>query len=169
MHPPENPLTGPIDPDIDRHYAAQRTELAAHPGLLPAIAAGGAIGSVARYGVGLWLPHDPMRGMPWSTVGVNTLGCLLIGVLMALLTDVFGDRPLARPFLGVGVLGGFTTFSTYAVDAYTLLGRGAIALGVGYLALTLVAALAAVTLGHLVTRRATERTSGRRDRDESTP
>jgi CrcB protein len=169
VRPPDDPITDPIDPDIDRHFAAQRTELTAHPALLATIAAGGAIGSAARYGVGLLLPHDPSQGLPWSTFTVNAVGCLLIGVLMALLTDVFPAHPLARPFLGVGVLGGFTTFSTYAVDARTLLGRGAIALGLGYLVLTLITALAAVTLGSTATRSAIRRVTGRREREGSAP
>ena len=82
--------------------------------MLAAVAVGGSAGSAARYEVALLLPHDAGTGVPWATLAVNAVGCLLIGVLIVL---VEGRHPLLRPLLGVGVLGGFTTFSTYAVDA----------------------------------------------------
>jgi protein CrcB len=69
----------------------------------------------ARYSLAQPLPTRPGQ-FPWTTFAANLLGCLLIGVLTVLITEVFSARRLVRPFLGVGVLGGFTTFSTYAVD-----------------------------------------------------
>ncbi|MEV4512849.1 CrcB family protein [Dactylosporangium sp. NPDC049525] len=121
------------------------------PGVvLAAVAVGGSAGSAARYGVALLLPHDAGAGVPWATLAVNALGCLLIGVLVVL---VEGRHPLLRPLLGVGVLGGFTTFSTYAVDAVVLADRGAAWTAAAYVAGTLVAALAAVSLGVFGTRR----------------
>lgn len=121
------------------------------------IAAGGALGALARYGLSVALPHGPGT-FPWSTFLVNVLGCLLIGVLMIVLTEVAG-RPhrLARPFIGVGILGGFTTFSTYAVDIQQLVAAGAPATALAYLAGTLVAALLAVEVGMLATRLVTRR------------
>lgn len=105
-----------VDPDVDLRIPADRAELTAHPAaVLGAIAAGGVLGGLARAGVQAAFPYAP-TGFPWATFGINLTGCLLIGVLMA----VIGARPvhpLVRPFLGVGVLGGFTTFSAYAVDA----------------------------------------------------
>jgi CrcB protein len=139
-----------VDPDVDLHVPAHRREL--HPWTLVVIALGGAVGALARYGVGLVLPTVPGR-FPWGTFAINVVGCLLIGVLMVLVTDVFTGRPLLRPFLGVGVLGGFTTFSTYANEARGLLRPGSVPVAFGYLAGTLVSALLAVLVGMVVARR----------------
>lgn len=118
--------------------------------MLAAVALGGAAGSAARYGVALLLPHDAGTGVPWATLAVNGAGCLLIGVLVVLAE---GRHPLLRPLLGAGVLGGFTTFSTFAVDAVVLAERGAVWVAAAYVAGTLVTALAAVSLGVFATRR----------------
>ncbi|WP_327004047.1 CrcB family protein [Dactylosporangium sp. NBC_01737] len=118
--------------------------------VLAVVAVGGSAGSAARYGVALLLPHDAGTGVPWATLAVNSLGCLLIGVLVVV---VEGRHPLLRPMLGIGVLGGFTTFSTFAVDAVVLADRGAVWTAAAYVAGTLVTALAAVSLGVFGTRR----------------
>jgi CrcB protein len=117
-----------------------------------AIAAGGALGALGRYGLSEKLPHPP-DGFPSSTFVVNVSGCFLIGVLMVVLTEGAG-RPhrLFRPFLGVGVLGGFTTFSTYTVETQQLVTAGAPRLAFGYLLGTLAAALVAAQIGIMVTR-----------------
>jgi CrcB protein len=119
--------------------------------VLAVIAVGGVLGAEARYGVGLLLAHPP-DAFPWSTLLVNALGCLLIGVLMVVLTETTAPHRLARPFLGVGVLGGFTTFSTYAVDVQRLLLAHRAGPALAYLAGTLAAALVAVWLGATTTR-----------------
>lgn len=117
-----------------------------------AIAAGGAVGAVARYGLSIALP-TPVEGFPWATFATNVSGCLLIGVLMVILIDVlWHPHRLARPFLGVGVLGGFTTFSTYTVETQQLIVGGAPGLGFAYLFGTLAAALAAVQVAMMITR-----------------
>ncbi|WP_225877996.1 FluC/FEX family fluoride channel [Spongiactinospora rosea] len=118
---------------------------------LGAVAAGGAAGAVARYALTAAFPHPPGT-FAWATFGINVAGCLLIGVLMVLITEVRRAHPLVRPFLGVGVLGGFTTFSTYVADVREALAAGAPLTAAAYLAGTLVAALAAVTAGVLLTR-----------------
>jgi CrcB protein len=142
-----------VDPDVDLHVPAHRRELVGrHARVLGVIAVGGALGALARYGVGTLLPTSPGR-FPWGTFTVNVVGCLLIGVLMVLVTDVFAGRPLLRPFVGVGVLGGFTTFSTYANEIRGLLRPGSVPLAFGYLAGTLVCALLAVLLGMAMTHR----------------
>jgi CrcB protein len=141
-----------VDPDVDLRVPADRGELTAHPATtLGVIAAGGVLGALARAGVQAAVPHPP-TGFPWATFGVNVTGCLLIGVLMAVLT-ARPAGPLARPFLGVGVLGGFTTFSAYAVDAQRLVTAGAAGTALAYLALTVLGALVAVTIGDAVTAR----------------
>src|SRR4051794_22770193 len=102
-----------VDPDVDLHVPAQRAELRPSPWpVLGAISAGGACGALARYAVAEAWPHAA-GGFPVSTLLVNVSGCLLIGVLMVVVTEVAPERRLLRPFAGVGVLGGYTTFSTY--------------------------------------------------------
>ena len=141
-----------VDPDVDLRVPAHRGELVGRQvRVLGVIAVGGALGALARYGVGILLPTEPGR-FPWGTFAINVSGCLLIGVLMVLVTDVFTARPLLRPFIGVGVLGGFTTFSTYANEIRGLLRPGSVPLAFAYLAVTLVCALLAVLLGMIVTR-----------------
>jgi fluoride exporter len=119
--------------------------------VLAVIAVGGVVGAEARYGLGVAIPHDPGR-WPWATLLINVSGCLLIGVLMVVLLELTRPHPLARPLLGVGVLGGYTTFSTYATDALTLLQDGHPAAAVGYFLLTPVLAVAAVAAGMGATR-----------------
>jgi fluoride exporter len=118
------------------------------------VALGGGLGAAARYGAGrLWpTPHE---GFPWTTLGVNAVGCLLIGVLMVLITDVWPAHRLVRPFLGTGVLGGFTTFSTYSQDVESLVDAGRARTALAYMTLTVAAALAAVWLAATATRAAT--------------
>ncbi len=115
------------------------------------MAVGGALGALARYGVGLALPR-PAGGFPLATFLVNTVGCLLIGVLIAVITEWTSSHPLLRPFLVTGVLGGFTTFSTYAVDAQQLLLDGHLATAGASLTGTLVAAVVATRLGMRLAR-----------------
>jgi CrcB protein len=112
------------------------------------IAVGGGIGAVARYGVSVAFPQPP-RDFPWPILLINTVGCALIGVLMVVITEVVTPHRYVRPFLGVGVLGGFTTFSTYAVDAVRLANAGRPAVALAYLVATPLAALAAVVVGVL--------------------
>ncbi|NRQ35288.1 CrcB family protein [Nonomuraea sp. NN258] len=144
----------PIDPDVDLHVPEQRAELRPESRwpVLAMIAAGGALGASARFWAQSAWPARP-AGFPWATFWVNVSGCLLIGVLMVLITEVGRAHRLVRPFLGVGVLGGFTTFSTYVVESRAVVAAGAPVTALAYLAATMAAALAAVTLGMLVTRR----------------
>ena len=89
--------------------------------LLLVVAAGGGIGAVARYGVEVALPYG-RSDLPVSTLLVNVVGCLLLGVLVA----GWSHATWMRPFLGTGVLGGFTTFSTFALETDRLLDRAPI-------------------------------------------
>ncbi|NDZ87269.1 CrcB family protein, partial [Streptomyces sp. SID10115] len=121
--------------------------------VLAAVAAGGGTGALTRYALSLWWPTPP-GGFPWTTLVVNAAGCAAIGVLMVLVTEVRRQtHPLVRPLLGTGFLGGFTTFSTYAVDIERLVRVGHARTGLAYLALTPVAALAAVWGAAWATRR----------------
>lgn len=116
------------------------------------VALGGGAGAVARYAASLWWP-TPAHGFPWTILWVNVVGCAVIGAFMVIITEVRTARPLLRPFFGTGVLGGFTTFSTYAVDVRDLLDGGKAGAGLVYLAVTPLAALAAVWTAASATRR----------------
>ncbi|WGL52154.1 CrcB family protein [Nocardioides sp. BP30] len=154
MTPPER-VEDPdrVDPAVDCDVElAERP--APHPGqllrehvpLLPAIAVGGAIGSLARYGVAEAVPHTA-REFAWATLATNLTGALLLGVLMALMLTVWSHTRYVRPFLGVGVLGGYTTFSTYELDTRGLLAAGHPAEALGYVGATVALGLVAVLAG----------------------
>ncbi|WP_432055674.1 fluoride efflux transporter CrcB [Streptomyces sp. bgisy022] len=120
---------------------------------VPAVVAlGGAAGAAARHAATPGRSVAP-DGFPWTTLAVNVLGCALIGVLMVAVTEAHAVHPLVRPFLGTGFLGGFTTFSTYAVDGVRLIDSGRAGLALVLLAGTPVAALAAVWTATAATRR----------------
>jgi CrcB protein len=118
---------------------------------LAAIGAGGVLGAEARYGVGQGLPHAA-DAVPWSTVLINGTGCLLIGALMVIVLELTDPHPLARPFLGVGVLGGYTTFSTFAVDTDRLLHLHCYGRAVAYVVATVAACLGGVYTGTVAAR-----------------
>ena len=144
----------PVDSDVDLHVPAQRSELRRAPwAVLAAVSAGGVLGALGRYAVAVAWPHRPGE-FPWATFAVNVSGCLLIGVLMVLVTEVWTAHRLVRPFLGTGVLGGYTTFSAYAVDVQQLVAAGSVGTALLYLAGTLAAALGAASAGLTLTRAA---------------
>ncbi|HLU59932.1 MAG TPA: CrcB family protein [Pseudonocardia sp.] len=120
-------------------------------GLLAAIAAGGVLGAEARYGLAVALPHGP-ADWPWATLVANVSGCLLIGVLMVVVTELVTPHRLLRPFLGVGVLGGYTTFSTATVETLTLLHASGPLAALGYAVVTPVLAVLACGVGVVGTR-----------------
>ncbi|WP_276118523.1 fluoride efflux transporter CrcB [Pararhizobium qamdonense] len=88
------------------------------------VAAGGAVGSVLRYLVGLWTLRSFGPAFPWGTLTVNITGSFLIGVLAEAIARKFGASAEMRVFLITGILGGYTTFSAFSLDAMTLLERG---------------------------------------------
>jgi CrcB protein len=137
-----------VDPDVDLHDPRQRTEL--RPSVLAAIAVGGALGGLARHGLQVAFPT---KVFPWATFGINVSGCLLIGVLMVVIARRLPNAKLLRPFAGVGILGGFTTFSTYVLDIRNVVAAGRPGLALLYLFGTLLAAVAAVWAGMALTER----------------
>ena len=117
--------------------------------MFAAVAAGGALGAAARFGLAQAWPAAT-HGFPYATFVTNVAGCAALGGLLQLLAD----RPMShrahrllRPFLGTGLLGGFTTFSTYAVEAVDLARAGRPVLAGGYVVGTLITAFAAVWVG----------------------
>ncbi len=120
--------------------------------LLAAVALGGVAGSLGRYAVSLALPHA-VGEFPWATVVVNVTGALAIGLLVGFLVDRPGAHPFVRPVLGVGVLGGWTTFSALAVDVLQLARAGQVTATVGYVTATFLLGTLAVALGVLAAGR----------------
>lgn len=104
----------PVDPDVD--VAAEPAEHV----VLAVVALGGVIGASLRYGVDVRWPVAT-GSFPWATLGINLLGSLLLPIVVVLAVDVWPRRRLLRPALATGVIGGFTTFSTFAVDEEQLL------------------------------------------------
>src|SRR4051812_49068698 len=141
-----------MDPDVDLSLPDERAELSPSPfPVLAAISVGGVLGALARYGLGAAWPHAP-GAVPWSTWAVNVSGCLLIGVLQTLIARArigpsWTSWHLVRPFLGVGFLGGYTTFSASVVDVQHV----PPAMGLLYLGVTVLGALVAVWAGSTLT------------------
>jgi len=91
---------------------------------LLAVALGGAIGAGARYAVTGWARRLSEGGLPAGTLLVNLVGCLLIGLLVPWFLEGRLVRPETRAFVLIGLLGGFTTFSTYAYEAFAMVNDG---------------------------------------------
>jgi CrcB protein len=140
-------------PDLDlRVPPRRRWDLGRdHWSTLAAISAGGVCGALARYGISTALPHRS-GAFDWAIFVVNVSGCLLMGVLMVLITEVWRAHRLVRPFLGVGILGGYTTFSTALVEVQRGVQEGMARSALLYLFGTLVCALLAVQAGVWLTR-----------------
>jgi CrcB protein len=114
--------------------------------VLTAVAIGGGCGAVSRYLIDQAIPVVPGR-MPWATLVVNVSGCLVLGVLNVYLFEVWPPRRYVRPLCAIGLLGGFTTFSTYTAEVRDLLARGAAPVAAGYALGSLAAGVAAVWAG----------------------
>jgi len=120
------------------------------------VAAGGALGAVARYGVGVWAQRlFPAAQWPWATLTVNVVGGLLMGLLAGWLAFRGGAHSESlRLFAAVGVLGGFTTFSAFSLEAALMIERRQLAMAGGYVAASVVLSIAALFIGLMVARRA---------------
>jgi CrcB protein len=125
---------------------------------------GGALGALGRWGVTRALPHSP-GARPWATLLVNLTGCLLIGVLLAVLLARPAPHPWLRPFLVTGLLGGWTTYSTFAVDTVQLADAGALGTAVGYVVASVLGGVLAVVAGLTAGRHAVR--AVRRDRSDA--
>jgi CrcB protein len=126
---------------------------ALHWDVLAVVAAGGALGSLGRWGLTLAFPRHGDR-FPWATFLTNVSGAVLLGVLMVFVLEVWSPSRLVRPFLGVGVLGGYTTFSTAMLDARGLLADRHAQTALAYVALSVALGIAGVWLGMLAARAA---------------
>ncbi|MGB3280877.1 MAG: fluoride efflux transporter CrcB [Pseudorhodobacter sp.] len=114
------------------------------------VALGGAIGASARYLTNTAVMRWVGPGFPYGTIMVNILGSFLMGVLIVVLAQKGGTR--YAPLLMTGILGGFTTFSAFSLDAFTLWERGQVALAGAYVAGSVVLSIAALIAGVLTMR-----------------
>ena len=117
-----------------------------------AVAIGGALGSVLRYGLSNWVHSFVGRGFPYGTLAVNVLGCLAMGILFVLLVERMADSAMWRAGLLVGVLGGFTTFSAFSIETFNLIEQGDLAKAAGNMAASLILCIGATWLGVVLAR-----------------
>jgi CrcB protein len=114
------------------------------------VMAGGAVGSAARYGVGKLTLASLGPDYPWGTLAVNLIGGFLMGVLAGMLARTVGSEH-TRLLLGVGVLGGFTTFSAFSLDTVLMIERGQLSVAIVYVVVSTIGAILALFAGlHLI-------------------
>ena len=126
--------------------------------VLLTVGCGGVVGAISRYLIQLALPSDPGR-FPTGTFIINLSGSALLGFLLVVLNERFADRRLARPLLGTGLIGAYTTFSTFTVEAVLLARAGQVPTPVAYVGLSVVLGLGAGVLGMSIGRLSARRLS----------
>ncbi|MCI5044564.1 MAG: fluoride efflux transporter CrcB [Aquisalinus sp.] len=119
-----------------------------------AVATGGGIGATIRYGVSQLSGHFISDEFPWGTLFVNVAGSFAMGVLAAWLLSRTSDNQMLRAFWGVGVLGGFTTFSAFSLETITLFEKKAYAAAGGYLMASVFLSVTALLCGLIIGRSA---------------
>jgi CrcB protein len=117
-----------------------------------AVAIGGAIGSLLRFTASLWLLDRLGAGFPWGTLGINVLGSFLMGVLFVAFTEHWQVSPAIRYGLVAGLLGGFTTFSTFSIETLQLLQADAWLKATGYMLASVFLCVGGAGLGYLMGR-----------------
>lgn len=113
------------------------------------VMAGGAIGAALRYLVSLALAGR--NGFPFGTFAVNLIGAFAMGLLAALVLRGAVSESV-RLFVGVGILGGFTTFSAFSLESFQMIERGQMAMAAGYAVASVVGSIAALAIGYAVAR-----------------
>ena len=119
------------------------------------VALGGALGAAARYEAGRLITHltGSTFGFPWATLAVNIFGSFLMGLLVGWLALGGSDAKMAyRLFIGVGLLGGFTTFSAFSMEIILMIERGTYLPAFSYAGISVVAGLAAMMIGLAIMR-----------------
>ena len=119
---------------------------------LLAVALGSALGGCLRYLATLGVNALVQRAFPWGTLAVSVAGCLLIGMLHVFIVERGGERETLRLFTMVGVMGGFTTFSSFSLETLLLVQQGAPGRAVAYVAASVVVCLAASVAGMALAR-----------------
>ncbi|QJE73184.1 fluoride efflux transporter CrcB [Aerophototrophica crusticola] len=120
--------------------------------MLLAIALGGAVGSVLRYLAITWVGQGLGAAFPYGTLAVNIVGSVVMGVLVQLSALVWSPGAELRAFLTVGVLGGFTTFSSFSLDVALLAQRGEVASATIYVVLSVLLSVGGLFAGMWATR-----------------
>ncbi len=115
--------------------------------LLLLACAGGALGAGARHLVGVWALSRGLTGFPWATFTVNVTGSAIMGILIAVLLSRLQPSAELRTFLATGVLGGYTTFSAFSLDAWLLAERGETTTAAIYVVSSVVLSIAALGFG----------------------
>ena len=119
---------------------------------IAATAAGGALGSVMRFLVSNWFVNRFGPGFPWGTFTINVSGAFLIGIVLQLAATRAGFSPYLRVFIATGILGGFTTFSTFAYETYALGAAGLTIQSVAYAGGSILTGVAAAYAGIMLVR-----------------
>lgn len=119
---------------------------------LLAIAAGGAVGSLLRFLMSNWVHLVAGRSFPYGTLVVNVLGCLIMGFLFVLFIDRLTDNPVLRTGILIGVLGGFTTFSSFSIETFNLIEQGSWAKAVVNMSASLMLCVGATWIGVVLGR-----------------
>lgn len=132
------------------------------PRVILAVALGGAVGTTLRWALEEAFAPPTPPSIPWVTLAINLGGAFALGMLMAFVLEVWPPTRYVRPSLGIGVLGGFTTFSTLSVEAARLVDAGQLAVSMGYMVVSSVAGLVVCAVGWSVALRASGRVRGRR-------
>jgi CrcB protein len=160
--PRDDPERQAVDPDLMTGAAGSGSLAGTGPpgsarrrrarlAILGAVATGGAFGAVSRYAISLAIP-DTTTGFPWATFLINITGSAVLGFLVTLLLEQFPRGRLARPLLGTGFIGAYTTFSTFTVEAGLLVRAGHPATAAAYVLASVAAGLAAAWAGMIGAR-----------------
>lgn len=143
----------PVDPDTDlgpgdraHRLNRPRPSRRARTIMIVALGTGGALGTVSRYALSLALPVETDR-FPWGTLLVNVSGSAVLGFILVLVIEQFPRGRLARPVIGTGFMGAYTTFSTFMVETVELIRQGRFETAAAYLAASVLAGLLAVWIG----------------------
>jgi fluoride exporter len=155
---PDLAPTDPAEPSVSprRRRRPRRGHSRAQPDVLAVIALGGALGATARFKLAEAIPTHAGQ-FPWATFWTNVAGSFLLGFLLVLLLERFPPTRLVRPFLATGILGAFTTMSTYQVETALLVNDGHPATAVIYCLGSLTAGLGVAYLGIIAARLTPER------------
>jgi CrcB protein len=150
---PHDRVPLPVDPDVDIGPEAPPGASAASGArrrrealIVGALGLGGVLGALSRYAITLGLPNRADQ-FPWATLLINLTGSAVLGFVLVLIIEQFPRGRLARPVIGTGFLGAYTTFSTFMVDAVQLIRVGRAGLAVVYVLASLVGGLGAAWLG----------------------
>jgi len=117
-----------------------------------AVAIGGALGSVLRYWASTGVYGLFGRGFPYGTLVVNVTGCFAMGILFVLLVERMSDNTVLRAGILIGVLGGYTTFSSFSIETFNLIEQGAVLKAAANMAASLLVCLGATWIGVILAR-----------------